>query len=130
MAPFIGQSTKRFEDARFLTGRGVFVDDVNVAGQTWAHVVRSPHAHATIDRIDTAAARAVPGRAWYLHLSDIADLGPVAVHHPGGDRRANDRAAAPGAGAGAKCGIVGDPVAFIVAETVTAARDAAERIDR
>ena len=71
---FIGQSTRRLEDARFLTGRH-FVDDVNIAGQAWAHVVRSPHAHATIDRIDTAAAHAMPGVLGIYTYGDIADLG-------------------------------------------------------
>ena len=72
---FIGQSTRRLEDQRFLTGRGVFVDDVNDEGQARAHVVRSPHAHATIDRIDTAAALAVPGVLGVYTYADIAGLG-------------------------------------------------------
>ncbi|MGE0419927.1 MAG: xanthine dehydrogenase family protein molybdopterin-binding subunit, partial [Acetobacteraceae bacterium] len=72
---FIGQSTRRFEDARFLTGKGRFVEDVNEPGQVWAHVVRSPYAHAAIASIDTAAAKAVQGvLAVYTH-EDIAGLG-------------------------------------------------------
>src|ERR1700712_16233 len=124
MAPFIGQSVRRLEDDRFLTGRGVFVDDVNDAGQAWAHVVRSPHAHATIDRIDTAAALAMPGVLGIYTYHDIADLGllPCATQVA---------SVAPlivpprPALAHGKVRFVGDPVAFVVAETPAHARDAA-----
>lgn len=127
MAPFIGQSVRREEDARFLTGSGVFVDDINVPGQVWAHVVRSPHAHAVIDAIDTAAARAVPGVLGVYTYADIAGLGhlpcatavatvaPMIV--PPRPALANGRVRH-----------VGDPVAFVVAETSVAARDAAEAV--
>ena len=60
-APLIGQSVKRKEDYRFLTGAGQFTDDVTMAGQTHAYFLRSPHAHAKIRKIDTAAAKAAPG---------------------------------------------------------------------
>ena len=124
---FIGQSTRRLEDQRFLTGRGVFVDDVNDEGQARACVVRSPRAHATIDRIDTAAALAAPGVLGVYTYADIADLGvlpcatavatvaPMIV--PPRPALANGRVR-----------FVGDPVAFVVAETAAAARDAAERV--
>ena len=127
MAPFIGQSIRRFEDARFLTGRGVFVDDVNRPDQLYAHVVRSPHAHATIDRIDAAAARAAPGVSGIYIYDDIADLGllpcatsvatiaPMIV--PPRPALANGRVRH-----------VGDPVAFVVASSPSAARDAAEQV--
>jgi aerobic carbon-monoxide dehydrogenase large subunit len=124
---FIGQSTRRLEDQRFLTGRGVYVDDVNDAGQAWAFVVRSPHAHATIDRIDTAAARKSAGVAGIYTHADIDDLGmlpcvtQVATIAP---MIVPPRPAL----AQTKVRFVGDPVAFIVAETAMAARDAAERI--
>ena len=49
------------EDRRFLTGRGTYVDDINRPNQTWAVIVRSPHAHARIKSIDTSAATAAPG---------------------------------------------------------------------
>ena len=124
---FIGQSTKRREDARFLTGTGVFVDDVNDTGQAWAHVVRSPHAHATIDRIDITAAAKMPGVLGIYTCDDIADLGllpcatQVATLAP---MIVPPRPAL----ARHKVRFVGDPVAFIVAETAIAARDAAETI--
>ena len=127
MASFVGQSVRRLEDARFLTGSGIFVDDVNDAGQARAFVVRSPHAHAVIDRIDTAAARMVPGVLGIYTYQDIADLGclpcatqvatlaPMIV--PPRPALANGRVRH-----------VGDPVAFIVAATLSAARDAAEQV--
>ncbi len=55
-----GQSLRRFEDARFLTGAGKYVEDIDYPNQAWMQVVRSPHAHARITDIDVAAARAVP----------------------------------------------------------------------
>src|SRR5689334_3434824 len=127
MAPFIGQSTRRLEDARFLTGRGTFVDDVNDAGQGWASVIRSPYAHAVIERIDTAAARTMPGVVGVYTHGDMANLGdlpcatqvatvaPMIV--PPRPALARNRVRH-----------VGDPVAFVVAETAAAARDAAEQV--
>jgi aerobic carbon-monoxide dehydrogenase large subunit len=128
MAPFIGQSTRRLEDERFLTGTGRFVDDVNVAGQAWAHVVRSPHAHATIDRIDTAAARAMPGVLGIYTHQDIADLGllPCATQVASvAPMIVPPRPAL----ANGKVRHVGDPLAFVVAQTASAARDAAEHVE-
>ena len=61
MASFIGQAVKRKEDFRFLTGGGNYTDDINRPGQTYAYIVRSPHAHANIKRIDTSAAAKAPG---------------------------------------------------------------------
>jgi carbon-monoxide dehydrogenase large subunit len=127
MAPFIGQSVRRFEDDRFLTGRGVFVDDVNDAGQAGAYVVRSPHAHATIDRIDVSVARAMPGVLGIYTYQDIAGLGllpcatQVATVAP---MIVPPRPAL----ANGKVRFVGDPVAFVVAETPAQARDAAEQV--
>ncbi|HEX3573472.1 MAG TPA: xanthine dehydrogenase family protein molybdopterin-binding subunit, partial [Rhodopila sp.] len=124
---FIGQSTRRLEDQRFLTGRGAFVDDVNDAGQAWAHVVRSPHAHATIDRIDTAAARAMPGVLGIYTYEDIADLGPLPCATQVATVAPMIVPPRPALAQG-KVRFAGDPVAFIVAETAAAARDAAEQI--
>ncbi len=127
MAPFIGQSVLRHEDARFLTGTGVYLDDVDDPGQAWAYVVRSPHAHAIIDRIDTGAASRLPGVLGIYIYDDIAALGnlpcatqvatiaPMIV--PPRPALANGRVRH-----------VGDPVAFVVAETKQAARDAAEQV--
>src|SRR5919108_653855 len=54
-APFVGQSVTRREDARFLTGRGQYTDDITLEGQTYGEFLRSPHAHARIKKLDTTA---------------------------------------------------------------------------
>jgi aerobic carbon-monoxide dehydrogenase large subunit len=124
---FIGQSLRRLEDTRFLTGRGRFIEDIDFPGQAWMQVVRSPHAHAVIERIDTAAARAMPGVLGIFTATDLADLGPLPCTVPVASvapmivpqrfALTSDRARH-----------VGDPVAFVVAETLVAARDAAELV--
>src|SRR5258706_84600 len=57
----IGQPVRRKEDDRLLTGKGRFVDDVNLPGQAYAAFLRSPHAHARLARVDAAAAKSAPG---------------------------------------------------------------------
>jgi carbon-monoxide dehydrogenase large subunit len=126
-APLKGQSLRRLEDARFLTGRGQFIEDIDEPGQVWMHVVRSPHAHAMIARINAEAARTTPGVLGVFTAADLADLGPLPCNVPVASlqpmivppRRAlaTDRARH-----------VGDPVAFVVAETRDAARNAAEAV--
>ena len=59
--PHIGESIRRKEDYRFLTGAGNYTDDINLANQTHCIFVRSPHAHATIKSIDIAEAMKMPG---------------------------------------------------------------------
>src|SRR3954469_22753349 len=83
----IGQPVRRREDLRLLTGRGRYSDDLNLPGQAYAVMVRSPHAHALIRGIDTAAARAAPGVLAVLIGDDLrADgLNPlpnIANNHP------------------------------------------------
>ena len=51
----------RTEDTRFLKGNGQFIDDINLPGQLYGHMLRSPHAHANIVAIDVSAAKAAPG---------------------------------------------------------------------
>ena len=68
----IGASVKRTEDIRFITGKGHYVDDVNRPGQAYAYFLRSPHAHATIDKIDTSAALKAPGVVAIFTGDDIA----------------------------------------------------------
>ncbi len=63
----IGQPVSRFEDPRLLRGQGRYQDDVNLPGQAYAVFVRSPHAHARIRAIDTAAATEAPGNLGGLH---------------------------------------------------------------
>lgn len=122
-----GQSLRRLEDERFLTGRAQYIDDIDVPGQAWMQVVRSPHAHAAIERIDTAAARAAPGVLGVFTAADLADLGPLPCTVP-------VASVAPMitpprfALAGETAHHVGDPVAFVIAETNAAARDAVELV--
>ena len=124
---FRGQSLPRLEDARFLTGRGQYVEDIALAGQAWMHVVRSPHAHAAIQRIDTEAARAVAGVLGIYTAADLAGLGPLPCTVPVASLApmiVPPRLAL----AAERARHVGDPVAFVVAETRDAARDAAELV--
>ena len=67
----IGARVLRLEDERFLTGRGRFVDDMELPGAAFAHVPRSPHAHARIAAIDKAAALAAPGVLAVLTGEDV-----------------------------------------------------------
>ena len=132
----VGQPVRRNEDPRLLTGRGKFNDDYIVANAAQSYVLRSPHAHADIVSIDTAAAKAAPGVLGVFIGDDLAadDIGGfpgppaffAALTKPDGSPLSyppqyaltSDRAR-----------YVGDPVAFVVAETLDQARDAAEMID-
>src|SRR5579875_252305 len=72
---WVGQSVERVEDAALLTGRGRFIDDLGAKpGMLHAAILRSPHAHADIVSIDTAAARASPGVADVITASELADI--------------------------------------------------------
>jgi aerobic carbon-monoxide dehydrogenase large subunit len=123
-----GQSLRRLEDARFLTGRARFIEDIDIPGQAWMHVVRSPHSHAGIQRVDTSAARAMPGVLGVFVAADLQELGalpcttPVASVAP---MIVPPRFAL----AADRVRHVGDPVAFVVADTRVGARDAAESVD-
>jgi carbon-monoxide dehydrogenase large subunit len=132
MGPFgIGQATKRFEDVRLLRGRGRFHGDVTLVGQAHAVVIRSVHAHARILAIDTAAALRAPG---VLAVFTGADLGEAGL---GTLRTTLARTRPDGSPMFApshpdlvcdRVRYVGDPVAFLVAETLAQAEDAAELV--
>jgi len=134
----IGQPVRRTEDARLLVGAGAYSDDVNLPGQAHACFVRSPHAHAAIGRIDTGAARAVPGVIAVLTGQDAAADGirPV-THSPMPDNpheavfdRRHVAFIAPHPPIPAdRVRFPGEVVAMVVAETAAAARDGAERVD-
>ncbi|MSP31003.1 MAG: xanthine dehydrogenase family protein molybdopterin-binding subunit [Acetobacteraceae bacterium] len=127
MTKLSGQSLSRLEDARFLTGNGRYTDDIDRPGQLFAHAVRSPHAHARIIRIDHAAALAVPGVIGVYTATDLEALGPIpcAAKVPTlGPMLVPPRFAL----ASDRVRHVGEPVAFVVGETRTAARDAAEQV--
>jgi aerobic carbon-monoxide dehydrogenase large subunit len=132
----IGAPIRRREDRRFVTGVGCFTDDVALDDQAYAVVVRSPHAHARVRRIDTAPARGVPG---VLLVLTATDLGEDIVHPipsfsktPPFDIRGPDGSTPPDAGqyplARDKVRYAGEPVALVVAETLPLARDAALRV--
>ena len=128
----IGQGVRREEDPRLLTGRGLFVNDVNLPRQAYTYILRSPYAHAAINAIDTDAAKAAPGvLAVFVGADVVADgLGfpglPAKWKRPDGEPMkyrpqpplATDRVR-----------YVGDPVAMVIADTLNEARDAAELID-
>jgi aerobic carbon-monoxide dehydrogenase large subunit len=127
----IGQPVARLEDPRFITGRGRFVDDIELPRQCHGVVVMSPHAHARFKRVETARAKAASGVVAVLTGADveadkIGSLVPVMPEDMGGPKGlrtlrpvlARDRVRA-----------VGDRVVFVVAETLQQARDAAELIE-
>ena len=121
----IGRSVPRLEDFRFLTGRGRYVADIAVPGALWGHVLRSPHAHAVIKRIDTAAAARAPGRARRLHVGRPAGLGAMPCMAAVSPLTVPPRFAL----AVERVRHVGDPVAFIVADSAETAREAAELVE-
>jgi carbon-monoxide dehydrogenase large subunit len=128
----IGAPVKRKEDIRFITGKGHYVDDVNRPGQAYAYFLRSPHAHATIDKVDTSEAMNSKGVVAIYTGDDIgADkvgglICGVMIHSKDGSPM---KAGAHPALAQGKVRYVGDHVAAIIAETYADAREAAEKIE-
>jgi len=127
----IGVSVKRKEDIRFITGKGHYVDDINRPGQAYAYFLRSPHAHATIEKIDASAALKAPGVVAIFTGDDIAadKVGGLIcgwmIHSKDGSPM---KAGAHPALAQGKVRYVGDHVAVVIADTYAKARDAAEKI--
>jgi aerobic carbon-monoxide dehydrogenase large subunit len=128
----IGDAPKRREDARFITGQGGYLDDLTFDGVAHAVFLRSPHAHARINRIDTTAARAAPGVLAVLTATDVAADG---LHPMRPTVEANAQTGEPFRFApqpllaGDTVRYVGEPVALVIAETRAQALDMAERID-
>jgi aerobic carbon-monoxide dehydrogenase large subunit len=127
---FVGQSVVRREDGRFLTGRGQYTDDIVLPGQTYGIFLRSPHAHASIRSIDTAAAAQAPGViAIYTgeHFKDIGGL-PCGwqIHSIDGTPMVEPKHPVLAHG---KVRYVGDRVALIVAETADQAKAARDLIE-
>ena len=127
----IGVSVKRKEDIRFITGKGHYVDDINRPGQAYAFFVRSPHAHATIDKIDASAALKSPGVVAVLTGADaVADK--IGAHIPGWTVHSKDgspmKVGSFPALAHGKALYVGDPVAVVIADSSAQAKDAAEKM--
>jgi carbon-monoxide dehydrogenase large subunit len=124
---FIGQRLLRKEDAKLLAGQGTFIDNQTMAGMVWMELVRPPHVHATVDRIDTSEAAAMPGVLGVYTAADLEDAFPaglpmvwpitedikIPTHWP----LTKDRVR-----------FAGDAVAVVVAETRAQAEDAAEHV--
>ena len=134
-----GKPVLRKEDARLLIGGGRYSDDMNLPGQAYASLVRSPHAHAWIRRIDAVAALAVPGVIAVLTGADAVADGLQPIPHrpvpsnpheiPLGSRDPSAFFLAPHPPLPAdRARFVGEAVAMVVAETPQAARDGAERV--
>ena len=127
----IGQPVRRVEDNRLLTGAGRYTGDIVLDGQVWGHVLRSPHAHAAIRSLDPSPARAIPGVLAVYTADDIrrAKLGSIKCLAPATQPDGSAQPLPPHPIlADGTVRHVGDPVAFIVAETPELARDAADAI--
>ena len=127
----IGASVKRTEDIRFITGKGRYTDDVNRHGQSYAYFLRSPHAHATIDKIDTGEAERSPGVLAVFTGADTS-AAKLGAHFVGWTITSIDGSVMklppnPTLAVG-KVAYVGDQVAVVIADTYAQAKDAAEKI--
>ena len=136
----IGASPRRREDLRLLTGQGRYSDDFSAVGRAYAVMVRSPHAHARLNGIDTEAARAVPGVLAVLTGADMVADGLQPIPHAVWSGHPADlflpntdgsKAFTPGhfCMAISEARHVGEIVAMVVAESLTAAHDAAELVE-
>ena len=131
----IGQSAPRVEDWRLLRGEGRYTDDIDLPGQARAFVVRSPYAHARILSIDTTEAARAPGVLGVFTAADLVADGvgllPNLLAGSSFTRPDGSPVYTPPRPALAeeKAAFVGDPVAFVVAESASQAKDAAERVE-
>ena len=128
----VGQPVRRVEDRRFLTGHGDYVDDLALPRQAHAFMLRSPHAHARIRKVDTAATASAPGVLAVLTGEDLEHdgLGPIPCLIPLTNRDGSAALLPPHpAIVRERVRHVGDTVAMVVAESLGAARDAAELIE-
>jgi len=128
----VGQPVRRKEDDTLVRGKGKYTDDFNLPRQAYAFIVRSSHAHGIIRKIDTSAAKSMPGVLGVWNGTDLAaaDYGPFTCALPLKNRdgtpllQTNRTALMTD-----RVRYVGDPVAFVVAETLAQARDAAEAVE-
>jgi carbon-monoxide dehydrogenase large subunit len=130
MATMQAKSVRRREDVRLLTGQGNYAADAAAGTMAVAHLLRSPHAHASIDRLDATAARALPGVLAVYTAEDLTDVAPIAggIGFPrpdGGPAPKTDRPLL----AKGRVRFLGEPVAMIVATSRNAALAAAEAIE-
>src|SRR5258708_9040002 len=126
----IGEPVRRTEDPVLLRGQGRYTDDVNEAGQAYAYIVRSQHAHGVLKGIEAEKARRMPG---VLAIYTAADLAAYGAHKCMLDFKQRDgtpmaRPLRKSLTSG-KVRYVGDPVACVIAETAVQAKDAAEAVE-
>ena len=116
MSGYIGSAVKRVEDKRFVTGQGQYTDDIVLPNMTYAYIIRSPHAHATINSIDASEAMKMPGVVAFFTGKDMVDDGVLSL--PNGWAIGEDQKEPPHYPlAPDKARHVGDSVAVIIAET-------------
>lgn len=127
----MGQALRRVEDQRFLTGTGRYTDDISLPGQLYGYVVRSPYGHADITFLDVTEAHQAPGVHAVLTIADLDAAGigplPVTIFPKGADGQRLVPPERPVLARG-RVRHAGEAVAFIVAETLQQARDAADLI--
>ena len=128
--PHIGESLRRKEDYRFLTGAGNYTDDITMEAQSYAIFVRSPHAHATIKSIDTSAAEKMPGVVKIFIGKDLeGKMGGLPcgwlINNPDGSPMKEPPHPVLALG---KVRHVGDQVAMVIADSVEQAKNAAEAV--
>jgi carbon-monoxide dehydrogenase large subunit len=126
----MGQALTRVEDQRFLTGNGHYASDYHAKGELQGFVLRAPYASATFTFGDLAAARAMPGVALIVTHADVAHLGDLPCQAP---VKNTDGSTSPVPSYPVlpkdRVRHIGEAIAFIVAETIEQARDAAEAIE-
>ncbi len=125
----IGASSKRREDIRFLTGEGNYTDDINLNGQAYVFFLRSDIAHGTLNSVDTSAAESMPGVVKIFTGADFEAVGSIPcgwqITDKHGEVMQEPRHPVLAHG---KVRHVGEPIAAVVAESLSEARDAAEAI--
>ncbi len=130
MAKLIGEAVRRVEDRRFITGQGKYTDDIKLPGMVYAYIIRSPHAHARIKRIDVSAAKAMPGVVDVITGEDVKDVNGLPcgwqVNFRNGDTMKEPKHPLLVLD---KVRHVGDNVAMVIAETRELAKDAAEKVE-
>jgi CO/xanthine dehydrogenase Mo-binding subunit len=126
VSAFVGQRIPRLEDRRLLRGSGRFVDDVDLPGQLWMRVVRSPAAHARLTSVATAAARAASGVRAVLTGRDVARVEPIPLRI---DFGIDVAAYLQPVLARERVRYVGEPVAAVLADDPYAAEDGAELVE-
>jgi aerobic carbon-monoxide dehydrogenase large subunit len=126
----IGQPVPRSEDPTLVRGEGCYTDDIKLTGEAYAVIVRSRVAHGVIKGIETSAARNMPGVLGFYTGADLTGYGTLKCIVPFKNRDGTPMKQPPRpALATDKVRFVGDPVAFVVAETPLQAKDAAEAIE-